>query len=152
MSVMYTQRLPAIQWLRNLNGVTASSSFPTLSTQGVAPESLRAGPSRNMAGPRVHVAVDYFISTGTASFTASLLGLAAAGTVFEAAPRWFFIKALNGGSSITASTSKWSPDASTIQYSEVIDIGGAQYDRYSTKVVVAGSNDLVTTHIGFEIA
>lgn len=146
------QRLPAIQWVRDLSAATASTAFPTASTAGVRVEDCALTPSRNIAGPRVHVLLDYFISTGTASVTAALYGYAAEGSsVLVAAPKWVWIASLNGGSSITANTSKWSPDASTIRYAEAFNYSGQQYTRFATRVVVAGSNDLVTTHIGFEV-
>lgn len=148
----YIQRLPKIQWIRDLNGVSANTAFPSSGTAGVKPEDLAAGPSPNMLGPRVHVLVDYVISTGTASVTASLVGYADTGNAaLAASPRWVWIKTLNGGSSIAAQTSKWSPDASTIRYAEAIDVGGAQYSRYATRLVMAGANETVTTYIGFEV-
>jgi len=145
-------RLPAIQWVRDLSGVTSSTAFPSSSTAGVRVEDLPTNPSRLMTGSRVHVLLDYFISTGTVSVTGALYGYASEGsTVLAAAPKWVYIGSLNGGSSMTVNTSKWSPDASTIRHSEAFAYSGQQFTRFATRVVVAGSNDLVTTHIGFEI-
>lgn len=146
------QRLPAIQWIRDLSGATSSTAYPTSASAGVRVEDLPVTTSRLMLGPRIHVLVDYFISTGTASVTVSAYGYASSGSaVLTTTPKWVWIATLNGAASITASTSKWSPDASTIRYAEAISVSGQQYDRFATRVVVAGSNDLVTTHIGFEV-
>jgi len=145
-------RAPKIQWVRDLNGVSANTAAPTTGTNGVSVDSLTATVSPNMLGPKVHVLVDYFISTGTASVTASLWGYADTGNAaLTTSPRWVWIKTLNGGSSIAALTSKWSPDASTIRYSEVVDIGGAQYSRYATRLIMTGSNETTTTYVGFEV-
>lgn len=137
---MYTTHLreSQIAWTQVLNGSTSSTLFPSSLTAGVH---LDPAP----AGVKIHVAVEANSTAGT-SCTVALLGLAPAGQL-GASSTWVHVGNINGGSSITPSTSKWSDSTTHVALAEAVSIPGNGYERYTT-LVVQGSTNVVSTWVG----
>lgn len=133
-----------IKWQRDLNGSTAVTVYPTLATDGVA---IPDATGRN--GSRVHVGVDYTAASGTLSLTVALYGYTNPSTTW-ATSTWVYLASLNGGSSITADTAKWSMSGTRIALAEVFSASGENYTRYATRIgPPGGSSPVVSTYVGF---
>jgi hypothetical protein len=134
----------SIKWIRDLNGVTTTSAFLSTSGDGVAvPDGRKAS--------RVHVRVHHTQASGTLSCNVSLLGFAPAGAL-GSADRWVYLGGFNNGTSMAVDTSKWSPDANTIQVAEVFTVSPMNYTRFGTRVVApGGTTTSTTTDIGFPV-
>lgn len=135
-----------VAWHLDLNASTASTSFPSASTQGVAPGSAHAG-------SRVHVKCDHTVASGTVSLVVALYGYTT-GDVSGAGAGWYLLGSFNGGSAMAASsTTPWSPDASTIHTAEVFAVSGLNFDRFATRQIAPGGTGVsTTTYIGFPLA
>jgi hypothetical protein len=131
-----------VAWTLDLNASTASTVFPTTSTQGIATGQYRHG-------SRVHVKIDHTVATGVVSLFVALYGYTT-GDATAAGSGWYFLGAFNNASSMAANTSQWSPDASTIRTAEVFTISDANYDRlYTRQIAPGGTTPNTTTYIGF---
>lgn len=138
----------AIGWVRDLDASTATTAFPTSSGAGVTvPTTWPVG----YLGSRTHVSVSHTVASGTVSLTLALYGLPRImGDMTTGSQKWCYLGSFNNGSSMAADTSKWSPDASTIQVAEVFTVSAANYERLATRQIApGGTSPSTTTHIGF---
>ncbi len=136
-----------IAWIRDLNGSTGTTVFPSASTAGVAKEDLTAG-GRQGAARRVHVAVDYTVSSGTMSCLIGVYGFANKGALTST---WCYLGAFNGGSPVTASTLN-SASSTRIVLAEVFEMSTDNYSRLATRSIVPGGNSpVVSTYIGIPV-
>ena len=145
-------RHPKIVYIRHWNATTSVTPYPSGATDGVKAGDLVNTPADAQLGQRVHVAIDYTVTSGTMSATTALYGYTTSGTAMAASPRWLWIGSMNSGTSMAADTSKWSPDVSTIRSSESFSISGQQFDRFATRSVFSGTGVAVSTFVGFEVA
>ena len=128
-----------IIWTQDLNGSTATTAYPTGTSEG---EVARA-PGR--LGDRCHVKLRYQVASGTLSTDCHLYALDYSTT------HWSYIGSLNGGSSIASST-KWNLNASTIAIQEVFTIAPENVKRIASRIIApGGTTPLVSTWIGFEV-
>ncbi len=134
-------------WVRDLNASTATTVFPTASTAGVVvPSTISEG----RAGSRVHALVRHTVASGTVSLTMALYGYSSRGDFSGGG--WSYLGSFNNGSSMAADTSKWSPDASTINTVEVFTVSGANFERFATRQIgPGGTTPTTTTYIGFPV-
>ena len=145
----FSQREPSITWSQDLAGSTSATVYPTLATNGVAI------PGTGHATNRVHIGVDYIVGSGTMSLTVGVYGLttpkSALGTsdTWLGTSTWVYLGSLNGGSSITADTQKWSQSATRITLTEVFSVSGENYQRVATRSIPGGTNPVVSTYVGF---
>lgn len=131
-----------VAWNLDLNASTASTAFPTLSTQGVLAASSRHG-------QRIHVKIDHTVASGVVSLFTALYGYTT-GDATGAGSGWYFLGAFNNAASMAANTSQWSPDASTIRTAEVFSVSDRNFDRYMTRQIAPGGTGVATTtYIGF---
>lgn len=101
-------------------------------------------------GDRIHVEVIASWASGTPSMNLSLYGLDV--TANTLGGRWIWLAALNGGAAITIDQTRWSNSTTTVDYAEWFDVGGAQFDRYATRLTaVGGTTPSISTRIGFEV-
>ncbi len=76
-----------------------------------------------------------------------MLGLVPANGGLSATSTWAWIGNLNGGSSITSSSSKWSDSTTHVAIIETLSIPPGAYERITT-LVVQGSTNVVSTWVG----
>ncbi len=139
-----------ISWSQHLDASTSATVYPSLSTDGVAiPTSTGHGASR------VHIGVDYTVASGTMSLTVGVYGLTTPLSAGGAAGKWVgtstwvYLGSLNGGSSITADTQKWSQSATRITLTEVFSVSAENYQRIATRSIPGGTSPVVSTYVGF---
>lgn len=137
-------RYGEIVFQQDLNGSTATTAYPSATTDGVGlPTTATAGRD----GTRVHVLVRYQVALGTVSTDVHLYGL----TGTTAGPgHWAYLASMNGGSSLT-STGPWAVNSSTVCIQERFELGHAQLYRLATRCInPQGTTPLVSTWIGYE--
>lgn len=146
MSMTVAIREGGVAWTQVLNASTSSTLYPSTTTAGVAlgPTTLGGSPMGN----RLHVAVEVNSTAGT-SCTVAVLGLIGAGSggLDSITSKWVHIGSLNAGSSIVATTSRWSDSTTHVFLAEVINTPPAAFDRFTT-IVVQGSTNVVSTWVG----
>lgn len=134
-----------VYWIQDLNGSTATTPFPTASTEGISVSAYPNVLNPPRAADRVHVRVRYQVATGVLSTDVHLYGYDSA--VLSA---WSYLGSINAGNSLTSNGAKWSPDGSTIALAEYFVTSGENYDRYMTRCInPQGTTPLVSTWIGF---
>lgn len=145
----HVNREPSIIWAQHLDASTSATVYPTLATDGVAI------PGTGHAANRVHIGVDYTVASGTMSLTVGVYGLttplSAGGTAGKwiGTSTWVYLGSLNGGSSITADTQKWSQSTTRITLTEVFSVSGENYQRIATRSIPGGTTPVVSTYVGF---
>lgn len=137
--------LGPIIWQADLASSTATTAWPSGTSQGISLPSATASPGR--VGARLHVLLMYQVAAGTVSTDVHLYGYHAQSGIAS----WAFLGSLNGGNSITARTDKWSPTTSTVVLAEYFAVGLEQFSRYATRCInPQGTTPLVSTWIGYE--
>jgi len=133
-----------VKWIRDLNGSTAVTVFPSLATDGVA---VPGNTGRD--GSRVHIMADYTVASGTMSLTVGVYGYTWPTTTLSTST-WVYLASLNSGSSIAVDTAKWSVSATRIVLAEVFSFSGENYQRIATRIgPPGGSSPVVSTYVGF---
>jgi hypothetical protein len=132
-----------VDWIQDLAGSTAATPYPSASTDGVGLSGMATGASGH-ASNRLFVMARVQITTGTLSCTVPVYGYSAQ------AGNWSYLGSLNGGSSIAASTSKWSPDASTAVLTEYFSVAPRNFERFATRCI-PGTNHIVSTWVGIPL-
>lgn len=140
-----TLREGPVKWQLNLNAASGNTAFPTASTDGVSvPSGYQPG-----AANRIHAMLRHTVASGTVSLSASLFGYSNVGDFSTGG--WSYVGSFNGGSSMAADTSRWSPDQSTIVVSEVFVVTAENFSRYALRVVCGGTTSTTTGYIGYPI-
>lgn len=136
----------SVLWVQDLNGSTGTTVYPSGATAGVAvPSAFGAGRTAS----RVHLMADYTVASGTISFQVALYGYTG-GSPVPTVPKWVYLGALNGGSSITANAATWTTSATQIQLAEVFSVSGENYSRFATRSYApGGTSPVLSTWVGF---
>jgi hypothetical protein len=130
-----------LRFLVDLAASTASTAFPTSSTQGVSVSDI-TGQSWHTAANRIAVMADI---TGSAPVSSDIHLYGYASDI----GLWSHIGSMNAGSSITTSV-KWNVTATRFRLAEFFNLGGKSYDRFMTRTVNSGAGAMsVSTWIGF---
>jgi len=90
------------------------------------------------------------VASGTMSLTVPVYGYTDPSTTL-ATSTWVYLGSLNGGSSITADTQKWSQSATRITLAEVFSVSCENYTRFATRSIPGGTSPVVSTYIGFPL-
>lgn len=146
--IVRNSRAPIV-WKQDLTASTATTAYPTSSTQGIALSSFGDTITPLTTGDKIHVALDYTVASGTMSTDVHVYGYVAS-SIGNSMTGWYYVGGLNGSGSITADA-KWSASSTQIKLMEFVNITLDQVSRLYTRCVApGGTSPVISTYIGVE--